>query len=305
MSKSRVLWLSVGAAVVTITLKFAAYALTGSMGLLSDATESVVNLAAAVFALVALQVASQPPDHDHHFGHDKAEYFSSGAEGGLILIAAGTIIYSAIRRLLFPTPIEQLGWGLFISVLASGVNWGVAQLLFRAARRYDSITLEADARHLMTDVWTTGGVVAGLMVVMISNWHIIDAIIAIAVALNIVRTGANLVLRSAQGLMDYTLPNDEVAVIEQVLARYQHRYASYHALRMRKAGPRRFVDLHLLVPGEMTVRDSHILCEQVEVSIKEALGRTIVTIHVEPVEDAAAWDGERQGGLTSDSTAAP
>ena len=300
MSKSRVLWLSVGAALLTITLKFSAYALTGSMSLLSDAIESIVNLAAAIFALVVLWVASQPPDHDHHFGHDKAEYFSSGAEGLLVLIAGAAIIYGAWGRLLHPAEIEQLGWGVAIALAASVVNWGVARVLFGAARRYDSITLEADAHHLMTDVWTSVGVVLGLMVVMVSGWRALDAIIAIVVALNIVRTGASLVLRSARGLMDYTLPPDEVARIEQVLARYRFRYTGYHALRMRKAGPQRFVDLHLLVPGEMTVRDSHFLCEQIEASIKKELERTIVTIHVEPVEDASAWDGERQGGLASE-----
>jgi cation diffusion facilitator family transporter len=300
MKKSRILWLSVGAALVTIVLKFSAYLLTGSVGLLSDAAESLVNLAAAVFALIALHVASQPPDQDHHFGHDKAEYFSSGAEGLLILVAAAAILISAVERLLHPTEIEQLGWGLAISLIASGVNLGVAQVLFRAARRHDSITLEADARHLMTDVWTSVGVVAGLGVVMVTGWRTLDPLIAILVAFNIIRSGGSLVVRSARGLMDYTLPPAEVALVEKVLARHRQHFISYHELRMRKSGPRRFVDLHLLVAGDTPVREAHAVCEMIEAEIKDALTRTVVTIHVEPAEDAAAWDGHMHERLTTD-----
>lgn len=289
MGKSRVLWLSVGAALLTIVLKFGAYLLTDSVGLLSDAAESLVNLAAAIFALVALQIASQPPDEEHHFGHDKAEYFSSGGEGMLILVAAGVILYSATVRLFHPQPIGQLGWGLAISLIASGVNLWVSRVLLRAARRYDSITLEADAQHLMTDVWTSVAVIAGLSVVSVTGWQRLDPIIAIVVALNIVRTGWNLVVRSVQGLMDYALPEKEVSLIEEILARYESEYVWYHALRTRKSGPRRFVDLHLLVDGGTLVDEAHELCNRIEADIKDSLGQTVVTIHVEPAEDEAAW----------------
>jgi cation diffusion facilitator family transporter len=289
MGKSRILWLSVGAAVLTIALKFSAYILTGSVGLLSDAAESLVNLAAAIFALIALQIASQPPDDEHRFGHDKAEYFSSGAEGILILVAAAVIVYSAVERLLYPEAISQLGWGLGIAVVASGVNIWVARILLRAAQRYDSITLEADAHHLMTDVWTSVGVVSGLTVVSITGWQLLDPIIAIVVAFNIIRTGLQLVLRSVRGLMDFALPTGEVALIEDVLARYRSEYVTYHALRTRKAGPRRFVDLHLLVEGRVTVDEAHELCNRIEKDIKAGLDQVVVIIHVEPAADKTAW----------------
>jgi len=289
MGKSRILWLSVGAALLTIALKFSAYIFTGSVGLLSDAAESLVNLAAAIFALIALQIASQPPDDEHRFGHDKAEYFSSGAEGILILVAAAVIVYSAVERLLNPQAISQLGWGLAISLVASGVNLWVARILLRAAQRYDSITLEADAHHLMTDVWTSVGVVSGLAVVSITGWQLLDPIIAIVVALNIVRTGLQLVVRSVRGLMDFALPPGEVTLIEEVLARYRSEYVTYHALRTRKAGPRRFVDLHLLVDGRISVNEAHGLCNRIEEDIKAELGQVVVTIHVEPAADKTAW----------------
>lgn len=289
MGKSRILWLSVGAALLTIALKFSAYILTGSVGLLSDAAESLVNLAAAIFALIALQIASQPPDDEHRFGHDKAEYFSSGAEGILILVAAAVIVYSAVERLLNPQAISQLGWGLAISLVASCVNLWVARILLRAAQRYDSITLEADAHHLMTDVWTSVGVVSGLTVVSITGWQLLDPIIAIIVALNIVRTGTQLVLRSVRGLMDFALPTGEVTLIEEVLARYRSEYVTYHAMRTRKAGPRRFVDLHLLVDGRISVNEAHELCNRIEEDIKAELHQVVVTIHVEPAADETAW----------------
>jgi cation diffusion facilitator family transporter len=289
MGKSRILWLSVGAALLTIALKFSAYIFTGSVGLLSDAAESLVNLAAAIFALIALQIASQPPDDEHRFGHDKAEYFSSGAEGILILVAAAVIVYSAVERLLNPQAISQLGWGLAISLVASCVNLWVARILLRAAQRYDSITLEADAHHLMTDVWTSVGVVSGLAVVSITGWQLLDPIIAIVVALNIVRTGLQLVVRSVRGLMDFALPPGEVTLIEEVLARYRSEYVTYHALRTRKAGPRRFVDLHLLVDGRISVNEAHGLCNRIEEDIKAELGQVVVTIHVEPAADKTAW----------------
>jgi cation diffusion facilitator family transporter len=289
MKKTQVLWLSVGAAVLTILLKFGAYLVTDSVGLLSDAAESLVNLAAAIFALIALQVASQPPDDDHRFGHDKAEYFSSGVEGMLILAAALAILYGAMERLLNPQAVEQLGLGLMLSLIAAGVNFFVAQVLDRAARRHDSITLEADGRHLMSDVWTSVGVVAGLVVARITGWGILDPLIAIAVALNITRTGWNLVARSAQGLMDQALPPEEIAHIREVLAQHQDRIVAYHALRTRRSGPRRFVGLDLLVRGDMSVQESHNLCNSIEAHIREAYDQAVVHIHVEPVEDITAW----------------
>lgn len=298
VKKSQILWLSVGAAVSTILLKFSAYLVTDSVSLLSDAAESLVNLAAAIFALIALQVASQPPDEAHSFGHDKAEYFSSGVEGVLILAAAAAIFFSALERLLNPQPVEQLSLGLFISLSAAGINLLVAQVLFRASHRYDSITLEADARHLMTDVWTSVGVVIGLVIVVISGWEILDPLIAILVALNITRTGWNLVMRSAQGLMDQSLPVEEVTEIEQVLKRHRDSFVAYHALRTRKSGPRRFVGLHLLVRGDMSVQASHTLCNNIEADINKVLNRVVVHIHVEPAEDATAWTDDVLEGET-------
>lgn len=296
-AKARFALLSVGAAVATIALKFTAYLLTGSVGILSDTLESFVNLAGALIALTALKIAARPADKTHPYGHDKAEYFSSGVEGTLILIAATSIGYAAIRRLLSPVPLEQLGWGLAFTASASLLNLIVARALLSAAKRYDSITLEADAKHLLTDVWTSVGVIAGLLALTVTGWQWLDPVVALAVAGHIIITGVSLVRRSVDGLMDYNLPPDELARLEKILKDHHNQFVAYHQLRARKSGPRRFIDLHLVVPGEQTVQQAHDLCEQLEMEIEAALPNASVTIHVEPAEDAASWDEEKHRTL--------
>lgn len=291
-AKARFALLSVGAAVATLALKFTAYGLTGSVGILSDALESLVNLAGALIALTALKIAARPADKTHPYGHDKAEYFSSGAEGMLILIAAASIAYAAIGRLVHPVALTQLDWGLAITGGASLLNFIVARALLSASRRYDSITLEADARHLLTDVWTSVGVVSGLIALALTGWHWLDPLIALAIAGHIIIAGVGLVRRSVDGLMDYNLPSEELAQIEKILKENQDHFVAYHRLRARKSGPRRFIDLHLVVPGARTVQAAHDLCERLEREIEAVLPRASVTIHVEPAEDAASWDEE-------------
>lgn len=282
---TRFAWLSIGAALATITLKATAYLLTGSVGLLSDAIESMINLVAAVMALAMLAIAARPPDESHLYGHGKAEYFSSALEGFLILVAAIGIAWTAIERLLHPRPLEQLGVGLTVSAMAGALNFVVARILLAAGKRYRSITLEADAHHLMTDVWTSIGVLAGVAVVAITHWLPLDSLVAIAVALNIVRTGLSLLIRSIAGLMDASLPDADHQAIESVLEKYRQRGIQFHALRTRQAASRRFVSVHVLVPGEWTVHDSHHVAEDIEQDIREALQDAIVFTHLEPIDD--------------------
>jgi cation diffusion facilitator family transporter len=282
-------WLSIAAAVVIIFLKGAAYALTGSVGLLSDALESLVNLVAASVALIALAIAARPADEDHPYGHDKAEYLSSGLEGALILVAALAIAATAIERLLYPRPLEQLGIGLALTGLATAVNFAVARKLLAAGREHDSIALEADAHHLMTDVWTSVGVVVGVGAVAVVGWVWLDPVVALAVAARIVWTGYDLMKRSILGLMDTALPTAEQDCIRRVLERYRPRGIDYHALRTRRSGPRRFVSLHLLVPGAWTVQQGHDLSEEIEEEVRACLRNTTITTHLEPIEDPRAW----------------
>ncbi|MCS7198580.1 MAG: cation diffusion facilitator family transporter [Candidatus Bipolaricaulota bacterium] len=292
--RSRFALLSVGAAITTLTLKFTAYALTGSVGILSDALESLVNLAGALIALTALTIAARPADKTHPYGHDKAEYFSSGVEGTLILIAAASSAYAALKRLLAPVPLEQLSWGVALAGGASLLNFIVARALLNASRRYDSITLEADAQHLLTDVWTSGGVIMGLIFLTVTGWQWLDSLVALGVAGHLVVTGINLVRRSVDGLMDYNLPSDELARLERVLRNHRDHFVEYHQLRARKSGSRRFIDLHLVVPGGQTVHQAHDLCERIESEIRALLPNASVTIHVEPAEDAASWNNEEE-----------
>lgn len=286
---TRFAWLSIFAAIVIIGLKGVAYALTGSVGLLSDALESLVNLVAASVALVALVIAARPADEDHHYGHDKAEYFSSGVEGVLILVAALAIAAAAVHRLMSPRPLEQLGIGLALTLLATLINLAVARKLLAAGRQHDSITLEADAHHLMTDVWTSVGVVLGVGAVALSGWIWLDPVVAILVAVKIVWTGYDLIRRSVIGLMDTALPGPEQAVIKEVLDRYRANGIEYHALRTRRSGARRFVSLHILVPGAWSVRRGHDLLEEMEAEIRERLSNTTITTHMEPLEDPRSW----------------
>ena len=284
--------LSVAAAVATILLKTLAWRLTGSVGLLSDAMESGVNLVAAIGAFWALTLAAKPADRKHHYGHFKAEYFSSGLESVLIVVAAVAIIVAAVERLQQPQPLEQLGIGLVISLLATVLNGFVAWVLLRAAKRFNSITLRADAHHLLTDVWTSLGIVVGIGLVKATGLMILDPLIAIAVALNIVVTGWKLFHETASGLLDRSLPDDEQQRLEALLAEFESEEIRFHALRTRVAGSRRFVTFHVLVPGHWSVQRGHELCEQLEHRVATTLTRTDVVTHLEPIEDPRAWDDQ-------------
>jgi cation diffusion facilitator family transporter len=283
-------WLSIAAALVTIVMKAGAYFLTGSVGLLSDAMESGVNLVGALMALAMLTVAARPPDDDHSYGHSKAEYFSSGVEGTLILLAALSIAAAAIERLMNPRNLEQIGLGLAVSVAASLVNLGVALVLMKAGRSHHSITLEANARHLLTDVWTSAGVVVGVGAVAFTGLQQLDPIVAILVAVNIVWTGGAIVRKSVQGLMDSALPLAELNQLRAVLDRYADSGIEYHALQTRQAGARRFVSVHIIVPGAWTVHEGHQLMDRIEVDMKKALPNTTVFTHLESLEDPRSWD---------------
>lgn len=284
------IWLSIAASVITISLKSVAYLMTGSVGLLSDALESFINLAAAVMALFMLIVAASPPDREHPFGHHKAEYFSSVTEGILILLAAIAIGVTAIERLLRPQPIQQLGTGLIISTAASMVNLAVGLLLVKAGRHHRSITLEADGKHLLTDVWTTAGVIAGLFVVRVTGWITLDPIIAIFVAGNIVYTGIRLIMRSVAGLMDSALPESEQERIRRILDSYCIDGLKYHSLYTRSAASKNFIFFHLLLPGNWHINRGHSLTKEIERRITEALPESEVFIHIEPVNDPDAFD---------------
>jgi cation diffusion facilitator family transporter len=295
---SRYAWLSIATGIVVFGLKMLAYFLTGSIGLLSDAMESTVNIVAAFVALVALKAASKPGDERHHFGLSKAEYFSALFEGLMILIAAGLIMFTAIPRLLDPQPLEDLGIGLTISAIASGLNFVVATILMRAGLRHRSIVLQADSKHLMTDVWTSGGVILAVLLVGWTGWLRLDPLIAMAVALNIVFAGLKLIGSSAMGLLDASLPEEENALIVEVLQRHQTEKVRFHALQTRESGRQRFVSMHVLVPGAWTVEKGHDLLETVEEEIRHALPDTIISTHLEPIEDPRAWDDQPPGGVT-------
>ena len=287
---TRYAWLSIGAAVLTIALKSVAYFLTGSVGLLSDALESFVNLAGALMALAMLTIAARPADEDHTYGHGKAEYFSSGVEGTLILIAAVSIVIAAIPRLITPKPLEQVGLGLGISVAASLVNLIVALILLRAGRRHNSITLEANARHLLTDVWTSVGVLVGVGAVALTGWERLDPIVAFLVAANIIWSGVRIVRMSALGLMDTALSIEELNKLQKVLESYTQKGIEYHALRTRQSGSRQFVSFHVLVPGKWTIQRGHRLLESIEADIRHAMPSVTVFTHLESLNDPASWD---------------
>jgi cation diffusion facilitator family transporter len=304
-SLAKFAWLSIAAAVATIGLKTTAWLLTGSVGLLSDAAESVVNLVAAVTTLGMLTIAARPPDADHAYGHDKAEYFASGVEGSLIIVAAIAIAWSAVNRLLHPAPIEKLGLGLIVATGASLINLAVARVLFRAGRKHHSIALEADAHHLMTDVWTSVGVLAGIGVVALTGWETLDPIVAIAVAVNITWSGIQLVRRSALGLLDTALPADEQAEVQRVLEAHRGPEVQFHALRTRQAASRRFVSVHVLVPGAWNVSRGHALLEQIEQEIRQALPNATVLTHLEAIEDPASYADEALDRPAGSTTAAP
>jgi cation diffusion facilitator family transporter len=296
---TRLMWLSIGAAIATIALKTLAWRLTDSVGFLSDAAESVVNLVAALVALVTIRWATRPPDDEHMYGHEKAEYFSAGAEGAFILVAAASIAFYAVGRLIHPVAIEDAGVGIAVSAAASLINLAVATILIRAGREHRSITVEADGRHLMTDVWTSVGVVAGVAAVWVTGWERLDPIVALAVAANIVVAGVKLIRRSSGGLLDRTLPAAEQEQIEAVLDRARARGIQFHAVRTRQSGRRSFVSLHILVPGAWTIQQGHDLSEQLESEIRAVLPHANVLTHLEPVEDPSSFADEgldRAGG---------
>jgi cation diffusion facilitator family transporter len=291
-SLARYAWLSIATAVATIVLKGIAWRMTGSVGLLSDAIESLVNLAGAMMALWMLTLAALPPDEDHAHGHGKAEYFSSAFEGFLILLAAFSIAYTAVNRLLNPLPIEAIGVGLLVSVIASILNLATARILLKVGEKHNSITLEADAHHLLTDVWTSVGVIGGVGLVSLTGWLWLDPVVALLVAANIVWTGYQLMRRSADGLMDSSLPVESLARIESLLATYREEGLDFHALRTRQAGGRAFVTLHILVPGRWTVQLGHDWAERIEADIHNALPHTHITTHLEPQEDPASMSDQ-------------
>ena len=288
-SLTRFAWLSIAAALATIALKGLAWWLTGSVGLLSDALESFVNLAAAILALWLLKVAALPPDDEHSFGHDKAEYFASGIEGTFILAAAAGIAVTAVPRLLHPEALQQVGWGLAVSAVAALVNLVVGRTLIRAGKAHHSITLEADGQHLMTDVWTSAGVIAAVALVAVTGWLHLDPLIAVAVAAHICLTGVRLMRQSVSGLMDTALPAEERDRVKAILDRHRVAGVDYHALRTRQAGHRRFVYFHLLVPGMWSVEQGHTLMEGIEGEIRASLPYATVIAHLEPVEDPSSY----------------
>lgn len=288
---TRYAWLSIAAAVLTISLKAGAYYVTGSVGLLSDALESIINLVAAIIALWILKVAAQPEDEEHMFGHGKVEYFSSGIEGALIFVAALSIGYTAIERLLNPQPLEQIGIGLVISLIATSINFFVARVLLRAGKKHHSIVLEADGHHLMTDVWTSVGVVVGVGAVKFTGWGRLDPVVAILVALNILWSGWDLIKRSVEGLIDTALPKDIHEKIVRVLDDFtMQEKIQYHALRTRQAGTQKFISVHILVPGAWTVQQGHNLLEKIEVRLRQEINKAVVFTHLEPIEDPISYE---------------
>lgn len=289
-SLTRFAWLSVIVAVAILGLKLAAYAITGSVGLLSDAVESLVNLAGGLMALAMLAIAARPADEDHAYGHHKAEYFSSGVEGGLILVAAVGIAVAASRRLFVPQPLEDIGEGLLVSCVASLLNLGTAVVLLRAGRRHNSVTLEANARHLLTDVWTSAGVIVGVGLVALTDLYWLDPVVALLVAANIVRTGLSIMRGAVSGLMDTALPEADLRCVRRILEGYQADGVRFHALQSRQAGAHKFVSLHVLVPGDWTVQRGHAVAERIEADIRHALSDSTVFTHLESLDDPASWE---------------
>ena len=288
-------WLSIAAAIITISLKTYAWHLTGSVGILADALESVVNLVAAIIALAALRVASRPADDEHHFGHGKIEYLSAGAEGVMILVAAALIIWESISRLINPEPLDEIGIGIALTTLATLVNLLVGLVLIQVGRRERSLILEADGKHLMTDVWTGVGVVVAVILVHFTGWLRLDPIVGIVVAINILIVGGKLIRQAFRGLLDAALPEEEQALVHGALEQFVSADVHFHAITCRESGMDRFVSMHVLVPGAWTVQQSHDLIEDVEAAIRAVLDNAIVDTHVEPREDPRSYDDYRAG----------
>jgi cation diffusion facilitator family transporter len=288
-------WMSIVVSVVVFGMKMAAWWATGSVGLLSDALESTVNIVAAVVALFALRTAMKPADKLHHFGRGKAEYFSASIEGFMILLAALIIVYTAVERIITPRELEQIGWGLTISTVAALINGGAALILLRAGKLHRSPVLVADGKHLMTDVWTSAGVIVGVGLVVVTGWNRLDGIVALAVGLNIIVTGVNLLRSSTAGLMDKALSDEDHLKIVKVLTKYESDEVKFHELQTREAGRQRFVSMHVLVPGAWTIQKGHDLSENLEADIIAELPNTLVTTHVEPLEDERSWADQTEG----------
>ncbi len=289
-SLSRYAWLSIAAAALTILLKTGAFFLTDSVGLLSDAMESLVNLAGALMALAMLTIAARPADEEHSYGHTKAEYFSSGVEGTLILVAAVSIVVAAVPRLVTPEPLEKVGLGLIVSVAASVINLSVALILLRAGQQHHSVALQANAHHLLTDVWTSVGVLIGVGLVALTGWLRLDPILALLVAANILWSGVAIVRQSIAGLMDTAWSADELKQLHAVLEPYLQGGVEYHALRTRQSGARRFGSFHLLVPGDWTIQRGHDLAERIELDVQQIIPNATVIIHLEPNDDPTSWN---------------
>lgn len=289
---TRFAWFSIGVALVTMAVKGSAWLLTGSVGLLSDALESLVNLAAGLLMLVALRVAALPPDENHQHGHEKAELFSAAAEGLMIAVAAAAIGWAAVDRLVDPQPVERIGVGVLVSVAAAALNSTAGVVLLRAARRHDSAALAADGRHLLVDVWTTAGVLGGLGVVAATGWTVLDPLLALAVGVNVVHTGVRVLWGSVRGLMDPTIPVSEQLAIEEVIGRWERQGIAFHALRTRASGPRRFMSIHVLVPGRWTVGAGHDVLERIEAEFRAAVPNLHILTHLEPVEDPSSYFDE-------------
>jgi cation diffusion facilitator family transporter len=286
---ARYAWLSIAGAFITLALKTAAWMFTSSVGLLSDALESLVNVGAAIMLLAMLHVAARPADESHAYGRSKAEYFASGFEGILVVVAAAAIAFSATSRLLNPQPVAHAALGLLLTTAASGLNFFVSRLLLRAARRHRSIALEADAQHLMTDVWTSAGVILGVALVALTGWLILDPLIALGVAVNILFIGWRLLRESVLGLMDAAWPAEERAVLEAVLQEFRARGLRFHAIRTRRSGRRRFASVHVLVPGSWTVQQGHDVLEDIDRRLTQRIGAVTIDTHLEPIEDAASY----------------
>jgi cation diffusion facilitator family transporter len=284
------MFLSITAALVTMGVKFMGYFLTGSVGLFSDAAESVVNLVAALVGLWAVTLAARPPDEEHTYGYTKSEYFSSGVEGALILVAALIIAVEALPRLFHPEPIEQVFFGLSFSVIGAVINGVLAWFMLREGKKQRSITLEADAHHLFADVLTTAGVIVGMLLVVLTRWYILDSMVALLVAVNIIWTGVKLLRQPEVGLLDTALPQEDMETVNAILDAYRKQGLAFHALRSRVAGRRRFVSFHVIMPGTWTIHKGHNLCEEIELALHEALPESTVFTHLEPKEDPVTFE---------------
>ena len=290
-SLKKFLYLSIAAAVATISLKLFAWVLTDSVGLFSDALESCVNLVAAIVALIMISIAEKPADEEHMFGHYKAEYFSSAIEGGLIILAAFSIMWSAVPRVIHPQPLENLGTGLLVAIGASLINLVVGLILLKEGKKNNSITLEADGKHLMTDVYTSAGVLIGIALVKLTGWQVLDGVVAIGVALNILWAGFELMRRSALGLLDTSLHENDRSTIVQLLEEFQSKKIEFHSLMTRQSGQRKFISLHVLMPGEWTIQQGHDATEEIEKKIRDSFDPPVtVFTHLEPKEDPLSME---------------